>query len=346
MRTPSTIGLSRREFLSKSLLAGTAVYLGLGSDNCLATIEPPPETTRLRMLKWPTACWVPQYVAEPLLREEGFTDISYVEGQGKYVKVLSSGEIDINLSFSAVEIFLLDKFGHNVKIISGLHPGCYALIGSERIRSVRDLKGKTVWAGSNKGGGPHTFFSAIVAYIGLNPIKDINYAWIPKSEAIEMFKQGKLDAFMSFPPEPQELMDKNIGKVLVDTNVDRPWSQYFCCIVSGNKNFIENNPVATKRALRAILKGNDLVAKKPELAADALIERQIRKESERKYIIQALKDTPYNRWREYNPEDTIRFYALRLREIGMIKSSPEEFIAKNTDWSFVQSLKNELGMAW
>lgn len=346
MRIMMQHGLSRREFISRSVMAGTAFYLGLGNRNSLASIEPPPETTRLRMLKWPTACWVPQYVAEPLLREEGFTDISYVAGQGKYVKVLSSGEIDINLSFSAVEIFMLDKFGHNVKILSGLHPGCYALIGSERIESVRDLKGKIVWAGSNKGGGPHTFFSAIVAYIGLDPQKDIQYVWIPKSEAIEMFKQGKIDAFMSFPPEPQELMDKKIGKVLVDTNVDRPWSQYFCCIISGNRDFITKNPVATKRAIRALLKANDLVARNPENAADELIKRKIRDESERKYIVQALKDTPYDRWREYNPEDTIRFYSLRLREIGMIKSSPEEFMAKYTDWSFINSLKNELGMAW
>jgi len=346
MRIPLNTGLNRREFISRSILAGTALYLCLGNNTSLAAIEQPPETTKLRMLKWPTACWVPQYVAEPLLREEGFTDITYVEGQGKYVEVLSSGEIDINLSFSAVEIFLLDKFGHKVKILSGLHPGCYALIGSDRINSVRDLKGKTVWAGSNKGGGPHTFFSTIVAYIGLDPHKDIKYAWIPKSEAIELFKQGKIDAFMSFPPEPQELMDKNIGKVLVDTNVDRPWSQYFCCVISGNRDFIARNPVATKRALRAILKANDLVAQNPERAADELIKRQIRNESERKYIIQALRDTPYDRWREYNPEDTVRFYALRLREIGMIKSSPEEFMANNTDWTFIASLKNELGMEW
>ncbi len=53
--------------------------------------------------------------------------------------------------------------------------GCYALIGSERTRSVRDLKGKTVWAGAVKNDGPHLFFSAIVAYVGLDPRTDINY---------------------------------------------------------------------------------------------------------------------------------------------------------------------------
>ena len=48
------------------------------------------------------------------------------------------------------------------------------------------------------------------------------------------------------------------------------------------------------------------------------------------------------KWREYDPEDTIRFYALRLREAGMIKSSPNKIIAEGTDWRFFNELKREL----
>ena len=51
---------------------------------------------------------------------------------------------------------------------------------------------------------------------------------------------------------------------------------------------------------------------------------------------------PYDRWREYDPEDTVRFYSLRLREIGMIKSSPQKIIAEGTDWHFLNELKREL----
>jgi hypothetical protein len=52
--------------------------------------------------------------------------------------------------------------------------------------------------------------------------------------------------------------------------------------------------------------------------------------------------SPYDRWREYNPEDTIRFFALRLHEIGMIRSSPQKIIAGGTDWRFLNELKREL----
>ena len=60
------------------------------------------------------------------------------------------------------------------------------------------------------------------------------------------------------------------------------------------------------------------------------------------YALQTLNEVPYNRWREYDPEDTIRFYSLRLREAGMIKSAPNKIIADGTDWRFFKELKREL----
>ena len=58
--------------------------------------------------------------------------------------------------------------------------------------------------------------------------------------------------------------------------------------------------------------------------------------------MQTLKEVPYDKWREYDPEDTIRYYALRLHEAGMIKSLPSKIIAENTDWRFLNELKREL----
>jgi NitT/TauT family transport system substrate-binding protein len=51
---------------------------------------------------------------------------------------------------------------------------------------------------------------------------------------------------------------------------------------------------------------------------------------------------PYDRWREYDPEDTVRCCALRLYELGMIKSTPQKIIPENTDWRFFHHLKREL----
>jgi NitT/TauT family transport system substrate-binding protein len=60
------------------------------------------------------------------------------------------------------------------------------------------------------------------------------------------------------------------------------------------------------------------------------------------YAVQTLKELPYARWREFDPEDTARFYALRLHEGGMIKSSPQKVLAQSTDWRFFNELKKEL----
>jgi NitT/TauT family transport system substrate-binding protein len=60
------------------------------------------------------------------------------------------------------------------------------------------------------------------------------------------------------------------------------------------------------------------------------------------YMTQVLRDLPYGKWREFDPEDTLRFYALRLHEAGLLKSNPQKLIAQATDWRFLNELKKEL----
>jgi len=98
--------------------------------------------------------------------------------------------------------------------------------------------------------------------------------------------------------------------------------------------------VATKRAMRAILKAADLCALEPARAARALVERGHEKRYE--YALESVKNLPYGKWRAYDPEDTVRFFALRLHEAGLIKSSPKKIIASATNWRFLHELRKEL----
>lgn len=338
--------LNRREFIGKMAVGSAAAYYGLHYDMSFAA-EPPPETTTVRFQQLKSPCWVPQMVAEPLLREEGFTDIQYIEhkkiGQGE--EDILAGRVDFTADFTANSLMELAP-GDPIDFISGLHVGCYSLIGSDRIKSVLDLKGKKVWAWKIGTSLPNVFFKALIAYVGLDPDNDVEYVEVPKDEAIEMFKRGEIDAFMSFPPGPQQLRAAGIGHTLVDTNVDRPWSQYFCCMILGRRDFIRNNPIATRKVIRSILRANDLVSQDPEMAAQLLVDRKLRKADDQEFMAQAFREIPYDKWRHYSPEDTIRFWALRLKELGIIKHSPQEYISKNTDWSHLASLKGELKMTW
>ena len=103
---------------------------------------------------------------------------------------------------------------------------------------------------------------------------------------------------------------------------------------------MRNYPVATKRVLRAILKANELCATEPARAARRLVDGGFTDRYD--YALQTLTELPYDKWRDYDPEDSVRFYALRLREAGMTKSSPQKIIADGTDWRFLNELKREL----
>jgi len=330
---------SRREFLSTAALAGTGALLGL-QDNSLAA-EPPPETTRIRLYKFPGICLAPQYVAEDLLRAEGFTDVQYVEspeGAVGVYKQLGSGAVDITQWYVAPFVVELDR-GLPILFLAGIHVGCLELFGSDRIRTIRDLKGKTI-AVPWRGPGPETFIATVLAYVGLDPRKDINFVVHPAADSIRLLATGEIDGYLGSAPVTQELRAKKIGRVVVNSTLDRPWSQYFCCLVAGNREFVRKHPVATKRALRAILKADRICALEPERVARTIVDRGFTKSYE--YALQALKEVPYGKWREYDPEDTMRFYALQLHEVGMIKSIPQKIIAQGTDWRFLRELKKEL----
>ena len=71
---------SRRRFLGGMTFAGTVGLLGVHARRVAA--EPPPETTRIRLVRVPSICQAPSYVAEELLRNEGFTEVHYLQKEG------------------------------------------------------------------------------------------------------------------------------------------------------------------------------------------------------------------------------------------------------------------------
>jgi NitT/TauT family transport system substrate-binding protein len=295
----------------------------------------------LRIGHSPSLCAAPQFVAEELLQGEGFSSITYIKSADAGLaqwRDLASGEVHFGTAFSGPLLVRLDA-QDPIVLLAGIHVGCFELFGTDRIRAVRDLKGKTVavWALQSVG---HVFVSAMAAHVGLDPRRDIAWAIHSPEEGKRLLAEGKVDAYMAFPPDPQELRARRIGHVVVNSARDKPWSQYFCCTMVGNREFVRKHPVATKRVLRAFLKATDLCASEPERVARFLVDKGYAKRYD--YALQTLRDVPWPRSRDYDPADTVRFYALRLHEVGMIKSSPQKLIAQGTDWRFLNELKKEL----
>ena len=256
------------------------------------------------------------YVADELLRAEGFTDVRYVSAGTALRDKTARGEVDFTQMFAAILVGALDT-GLPLTVLAGVHPGCFELFAHEPIRAISDLKGKRVGITSSTAG---TAGRIMAAQVGLDPVLE----WVTSVEATSMqqFVDGRIDAFLGFPPEPQELRARRIGHVVVNSAVDRPWSQYFCCLLAGNRDLVHEHPIATKRVAARHPQGRRSMRGRAGRMAQRLVDGGFTPHYD--YALQTLTELPYDRWREYDPEDTMRFYALRIHEGGLITSSPNQ----------------------
>jgi NitT/TauT family transport system substrate-binding protein len=330
------IAQSRRDFLASVALAAAAGVVR--AQGALAD-DGPPETTEIRLAYYPNNCLAPLLVAEDLLHAEGFTDVHYVEVPASFTvpQLVAQGDIHFANTFAGTLISHMDN-GVPITGLSGVHSGCYELFAHEPYRTISELRGKRVAILDLESDG-YYYMGIMAAHVGLDPQTDFEWVTSPGGNPMDLFAEGKADAFLAFPPEPQELRDRNIGRVIISTVQDKPWSQYFCCLLFGAKDYVRNYPIATKRYLRALLKAADLCADQPERVARQLTDDGF---ARYEYAQQTLDEIRYREWRSYSPEDTMRFFAVRLHEAGMIRTNPNQILAESTDWRFVNELKREL----
>ena len=231
--------IGRREFVRDMALAGAASALGM-SRNVLAA-EPRLETARIRLGQSDAICFAPMFVAgEGLLQAEGLTDVVYVPPDPMVNTSVSAGRADLGATDVCSLLFDLEKEAPFV-VLAGLHSGCYELFATDKVRSIRELKGKSV-AIPGLHSGRHLTLSAMLAHVGLDPRKDVNWVNYPAPESMRLLAEGKIDAFLGFPPEPQELRAKKIGRLIMSMTTDRPWSEHYCCMIIGNRDYEKQTP--------------------------------------------------------------------------------------------------------
>lgn len=200
--------MSRRDLVRDVAFAGAASAAGL-APRWLAA-EPAPEVSTIRIVQIPALCVAPQYPTEELLRAEGFADVRYVPETEAFgsAKPLATGEADVSLVFAGPLVQRVDA-GEPVVALAGVMVGCFELFAREGIRTVADLKGKTV-AVNAIGGTTQVFVSAIAAYVGVDPRRDIKWLVHPMPEQKRLLAEGRIDALLGFPPTPHELRTRKI----------------------------------------------------------------------------------------------------------------------------------------
>ena len=329
---------NRRGFLAGMTAVGA---LAVAGGRTAYAEDAPLDTTSIRITHAPSTCNAPLYLAEELLRADGFTGVTYVDVDAgvNTPKKMANGEADFGFEFASAFVIAIDA-GMPVKVLGGLHAGCYELFAREGITSVLGLKGRRVAVGQNLKSDPYLLVGAMATYVGLDPLRDIDWVIDAEAKPMQLFIDGKVDAFLGFGTECQELRARNIGHSMVSGVLDRPWSNYFCCMLAGSTDYVTKHPIATKRVLRAMFTAADQCTADPERAARLMVDRGYASNYE--YALQALREIRYSAWREFDPEDSIRFFSLRLHESQMIGSNPQRIIAERTEWRFLEELKREM----
>ena len=205
--------------------------------------------------------------------------------------------------------------GQPITALAGVHLGCYELFAHEPVRTISDLKGKT---------GRHPSSSARAAICssrswrpmsGSIPHEDIDWVASPTATPWSCSPNGKVDAFLGFPPEPQELRARKIGRVILNTTTDKPWSQYFCCMVFGNREFVRDHPVATKRFLRAL--SRPPTSAPPSRSGPRSVWSISGSRERYDYALQTLTELPYDRVARVRP----RGHACASTRCGSTRSA-------------------------
>jgi NitT/TauT family transport system substrate-binding protein len=201
-------GSRRRFLLNASALAAaqlTNLPAALGADN-------PPEVNRVRLIQSQAMCLAPQYLAGDLLRAEGFEQVHYlsivdVVGTQSIPEMLADGRADFSMDGAPTFLPQLDV-GRPVVVLCGIHAGCYELYAHQSIRAIRDLRGKRVAVSRFQ--IERYFISSMMAYVGIDPRRNVDWVTVPSfSTSMRLYLEHKVDAFLAFPPQPQELREAN-----------------------------------------------------------------------------------------------------------------------------------------
>jgi NitT/TauT family transport system substrate-binding protein len=169
----------RRQFLRAISTTGFAGLTGWRPT--IASAEPPPETRTLTILKRAILCNAPQYVAEELLRSEGFEDVRYLPVEFERVEErLSAGDGDLSMVYAPSAVARIEA-GDAILLVAGVHAGCAEVIGNDRVRAISDLKGKT-FVVNELGKTIYAFMGSILASVGLDPARDVTWLARPTTE--------------------------------------------------------------------------------------------------------------------------------------------------------------------
>lgn len=300
------------------------------------TALPAPETTTIRIAAG--ACDAPVMAAERFLREDGFTDVQLSDAA--QIATLTNGKADLGTVFVTQHAAAVDS-GNAVVALAGLHPGCAEIWAAPSVSSLAGLRGHTVAVPAKTADNiAYSMFSIALKNAGVDP-RDVNIAI--DTDPMKAFLEGRSDAVFVAATAAVALHGNpaNKGHLILDQAMEKPWSEQDCCILVANADWMRANPVAAKRAVRAILRAADSLGKDRGDAARLATDKGLFGGAKNYEAVRAAANMVPLDWRALDLARSLRFHAGLMGQAALVRASADEIVSKGTA-SVVSELKGTL----
>lgn len=305
--------------------------------------EPGPVETTSIVIDNQEGCETWTWLAEPFLKEEGFKDVRLAD---PIYPGVATGKSDISRSVGVPLAAKIDA-GQPILALAGTHTGCIELWARPGINDIRDLRGKRIvmFQPDILADGFYALWLGLLASAGVDR-SEVRFDLgdnAGHTNSIPPFLDGRADAVLaSVNGGPQLRADPaRTGHQIFDIGVDKPWSQYFCCLLVANRDWARAHPNAAKRATRAVLRAIDYGAKDHARTVAAAVAQNIPDAKDPQYLLEGLHHHGYN-WRDYDAAGTMLFNALRLTDAKSLKKTPSQIVAEGSDFAYFRQLQREL----
>ncbi len=299
---------------------------------------PPPETTSIKLTAG--ACDSAIFGAERFLREEGFTDVQFTDVGVS--TAIAAGNAHMGQTFPQGLFNSLDS-GPKLVSLGGLHPGCIEIWAQPGIASVKDLKGRTITVTSKALTNlQYTWMAMALKQAGVDP-KDVNWVVQADADPLKLYLEGKSDAvFVATTGVPAlKANPANKGKAIYSQAMDEPWKSTNCCFIVASEPWYRANPIAAKRAMRAIYRTADALPADRADASKLATDKGLFGGAPALANVREAANMVQLDWRTYDLEKAVRFYTPLLTDVGVLKTSTDDLL-KAVDLKIFKELSTEL----
>jgi len=286
------------------------------------------------------ACDAPIMAAERYLRDEGFTDVQIVDSGG--VAALAAGKLDLAIMFPPSMVNAIQT-GNRVVALGGIHPGCAEIWGQQGVGSLKDLRGKTIVVRSKALSElGYSYTAVVLKQAGVDP-KDVNFVMQADADPVKLYLDGKNDAVFVATTSAAALKvnPANKGHVIHSQVMDEPWAHLDCCILVTTQDWFRANPIAAKRAVRAIYRAADALPADRADAVKLATDKGLFGGPTNFALVREAANMVPVAWRDSDPDKSVRFFAPLLTDTGLMKITLDDLL-KTVDLRILRELKTEL----